>query len=30
MVDDNPNYVFEFGIPEKLRSPVIRIDDGSF
>lgn len=30
MVDDNPNYVFEFGVPEKLRSPVIRIDDGCF
>lgn len=30
LVSDDPNYVFKFGTPEKLRSPVIRIDEGNF
>lgn len=30
VVSDDPNYVFKFSAPEKLRSPVVRIDEGFF
>ena len=30
MIDENPDVVFKFAVPDKLRSPVIRIDDGYF
>lgn len=29
-VSDDPNYVFKFALPEKLRSPVVRVDEGYF
>ena len=29
-MSDNPNYVFKFGKPDKVRPPVIRIDEGYF
>jgi len=27
---ENPNYCFEFGKPDKVRPPVLRIDQGNF
>ena len=30
VIKDDPNYVFRFSVPEKVRPPIIRVDDGAF
>ena len=30
VIDDDPNYVFRFAQPDKLRPPIIRVDEGYF